>query len=132
MPSTKTQLRAKAFNQVRFQFSKLDYSGKSEPKVLNFANVIDTNKLFQKSIIFGKSHFPRKKNGIRILCTKKTLIQVFHKHIICKKTERVFEKWFSGLLRLYLGTKKLFLVFQKKIIFTINFISFSMVRWCFL
>jgi hypothetical protein len=31
--------RVKAFNQVRFQFSKLDYSGKSEPKVLNFANV---------------------------------------------------------------------------------------------
>jgi hypothetical protein len=37
-------IRVKAFNQVRFQFSKLDYSGKSEPKVLNSANVIDTNK----------------------------------------------------------------------------------------
>jgi hypothetical protein len=36
--------RVKAFNQVRFQFSKLDYSGKPEPKVLNFANVMDTNK----------------------------------------------------------------------------------------
>jgi hypothetical protein len=60
MGGTLLVYRVKVFNQIRFQFSKLDYSGKSEPKVLNFANVIDTNKLFQKSMIFWKSHFPRK------------------------------------------------------------------------
>jgi hypothetical protein len=54
------RIRGKAFNQVRFQFSKLDYSGKSKLKVLNFANVIDTNKLFQ---INRKFRVPRKQGA---------------------------------------------------------------------